>query len=101
MSPIYKRTQSASVDEERLTSPVTEMAVSLVTGQEPQADRNLGRVEELSWQRHHAVNQIGLDDAPANLTLARLRRAHRSIGQNESGLARRREMANKMLDPSE
>ena len=32
-------------------------AVLLVAREEPQADRDLRRVEELAWQRHHAIHQ--------------------------------------------
>ena len=48
------------------------VAVLAVAGQEPQADRDLGRVEQLARQGDHAVDQVGLDEVLADLALARL-----------------------------
>ena len=48
------------------------LAIFLVAGKEPEADRNLRGVEELARQRHHAVDQVRLDDRLADLALTRL-----------------------------
>ena len=75
---VDQRAQLAGVDEQRLAAPVAEPAVLLVAGEEPEADRNLRRVEELARQRDHAVDQVGLDDRLADVALARLVRRHAS-----------------------
>src|SRR5438093_6287528 len=62
------RTHFARVDEEGLAAPVTEAAVTFAAREEPEADRNLRRVEELARECHHAVHQVCLDDGLADLT---------------------------------
>ena len=47
-------------------------AVRFVAREEPEADGDLRRVEELARQRDHAVDEVGLDDRLADLALARL-----------------------------
>ena len=76
-------------------------AVLLVPGQEPQADRNLRRVEQLARQGHHAVHQVGLDDGLADLALAGLVGGHRAVGQHEAGDAVGREVVDEVLHPGE
>ena len=56
--------QLAGVDEEHFTVPVAR--------KEPQAGRDLGRVEEFARQRHHAVHQIGLDQTLPDLAFTGL-----------------------------
>ena len=63
--------QLAGVDEKGFASPVTESAVFLVPGDEPETNRNLGGVKKLAGHGHHAVHQVGLDDGLADITLTR------------------------------
>ena len=95
------RAQLAGVDEERLAAPVAEAAVLLVAREEPEADRDLRRVEELARQRHHAVHQVGLDDGLADLALARLVGRHRAVGEHEAGEPGGREVVDEVLHPGE
>ncbi len=95
------RAELAGVDEERLAAPVAEAAVLLVAGEEPEADRDLRRVEELARQRHHAVHQVGLDDGLADLALARLVRRHRAVGEHEAGEPGGRQVVDEVLHPGE
>ena len=62
----------ARVDEQQLPAPVAQRAVAAGAGQEPQAGRDLRRVEQLPRQRHHAVDQVGLEQVPANGAFAGL-----------------------------
>jgi hypothetical protein len=80
---------------------VAEPAVLLVAREEPQADRDLRRVEELARQRDHAVHEVGLDDGLADLALAGLVGRHRAVGQHEAGDAGRREVVDEVLHPGE
>src|SRR5579875_29551 len=48
VGPIHHATHLAGIDEQHVTTAVTEPPVSLVPGQEPQARGNLSRVEQLS-----------------------------------------------------
>jgi hypothetical protein len=105
-------TRSTSVPSLRasmnsVSSPVAHLlaataeAVPLVARQEPQADRDLRRVEELARQRDHAVDEVGLDDGLADLALARLLRRHAAVREHEAGDARRREVVEEVLHPRE
>lgn len=40
----------------------------MASGQEPKADGNLSRVEELPWQRHDAIDNVALNECSADLT---------------------------------
>ena len=83
-----------------LPATVAEPAVVAVAGDEPQARRDLRRVEELPGQRHHAVDQILLDQPLADLALAALRRGHRAVREHEAGDAPRGEVVDEVLHPS-
>ena len=99
---VDQRAELAGVDEQRLAAPVAERRpFFLFAGEEPQADRDLRRVEELARQRHHAVHEVGLDDGLADLALARLVRRHRAVGQHEAGEAGGREVVDEVLHPGE
>ena len=76
-------------------------AILLVAGEEPEADGNLRRVEELAGQGHHAVHEIGLDHPLANLALAGLVRRHGAVGQHEARQPRGRQMVDEVLHPGE
>jgi hypothetical protein len=83
------------------TAAVAEFAVLLVARQEPQARWDLRRVEELARQRHHAVREVGFDQALANLTLARLVRRHGAVGEHEIRHTRGRQVVDNVLYPGE
>ena len=67
------RAQRAGVDEERLAAPVALVRGGLVAIEEPQADGDPGRVEELAGQRDDAVDEVVADEALADRALAGLR----------------------------
>ena len=75
------------------------LAVALVAGEEPQADRDLRGVEQLAGQGHHAVHQVGLDDGLADLALARLVGRHGAVGQHETGQAGGGQVVDEVLHP--
>src|SRR5262245_20982679 len=70
MRAIHHAAEFAGVDEEHVATAVAELAVLAVARKEPQARRDLRRVEELARQRDHAVHEVGLDQALADLALA-------------------------------
>ena len=87
---------------ERLATPVApnvRRPFLLLRVEEPQADRDLRRVEELPRQRHHAVHQIGLDDGLADLALARLVGRHRAVREHEAGEPGGRQVVDEVLHP--
>src|SRR5690606_5614654 len=73
------------VDEEHLAPPVPVLPVVTVPGEEPQAGRDLRRVEELPRERDHAVDQVCLDDVLPDFPLARLVRGHGAGGAYSDG----------------
>ena len=91
----------AGGDEQYLAAAVTEPAVVAVAGDEPEARRDLRRVKELPGQRHHAVDQILLDEPLADLPLARLVRGHRAVREHKAGDAARGEVVHEVLHPRE
>src|SRR5262249_27385225 len=84
MDSIHHATQLPPVDEERLSGPVAEALALLVARQEPEAGGDLGRVEELAPQRHHAVDGNGLDEVLADLARAGLVGRHRAARQHQA-----------------
>ena len=90
----------AGVDEQHLAAPVAPaIAGVLVAGQEPEAGRNLRRVEKLARQGDHAVHHVGFDHRPADVALARLRRGHRTVGQHHARRAVRGKVVEDVLEP--
>ena len=91
MDSVDQRAQLAGVDEQRFAATVADRLCQsvLVPRQKPQADRNLRAVKQLARHRHHAIDQIGLDDLAADVAFARLVTAHAAVGQHEPGGARR------------
>ncbi len=59
-------------DEQDLAAAVAEAVFLLVAGGEPEAGRDLRRVEELRRQRDHAVHDVALDHGAADVALAGL-----------------------------
>src|SRR5882762_5493428 len=76
MYSISQSSHLASVDEQCFSPPVAESSVLFISSKEPQADRNLCRIEKLPRQRDHAVHQVGFDDGLSNVTLPGLIRRH-------------------------
>ena len=70
MGPVDHAAELASVDEQHLTATVPERTAVTIAGEEPEAGGDLRRVEQLPRQRHHAVDQIGLDQVLADFSLA-------------------------------
>jgi len=68
---------------------------------DPVSNGNLRGVEELAGQRDHAVHEVGLDQASADLTLAGLVRRHGAVGEHEADHACGREVVDDVLDPGE
>jgi len=61
----------------------------------------LGAVEKLAGQRHHAIDEIGLDDGPADVAFAGLIGRHAAVGEDEAGVAGGGEVMDEVLDPRE
>ena len=104
MHPIDQGSELASIDEQGVAAPIAEAPLSvgrLALGQEPEAHRNLGAVEELAGQGHHAVHQIGLDQGLADLAFAALVGAHAAVGQHKARHALRCQMVEEVLHPGE
>jgi len=97
MGAIHHPSELAGVDEEHVAAAVAEPAVLAVAREKPQARGDLRRVEELAWQRDHAIHDVGLNHA--NFALAGLVRRHRAVGEHEAGCARGREMMDNVLHP--
>ena len=81
-----------------------EVPAGLVAGEEPEADGDAGGEEELGGQRDDAVDQIGLDDALADLALAAGVGGERAVGHDEAGHAAaaavgRGEVVDEVLNP--
>src|ERR1019366_10464156 len=55
--------------------------------------------EELRRQRHHALHDVALYHAPANLALVVLAGTSSAVGQHHSGLARGLEVPEDVLEP--
>lgn len=91
----------AGIDEQCLSTTISESPIPFVPGQEPEADGNLGGVEELARQGHHAVHQVGLNDGLADIALSGLVGGHGTVGQHETCGARGSQMVEKVLDPCE
>src|SRR2546427_718066 len=54
---VHHAAELPGIDEEHVAAAVAELAVLPVTREEPQARRDLRRVEELARQRDHAVHE--------------------------------------------
>ena len=87
----------AGIDEQRLALAVP--VLGLV--EEPEADGDLGAVEELAGEGDHAIDQIRFDDCLADFAFAGLVGAHTAVGQHEAGEALGGEMVDEVLDPGE
>jgi len=63
VDPVSHHAQRAGVDEEGVAAAVAQLAVGLVAGEEPQAGRDAGGIEELIRQGHNAIHQVRFDTA--------------------------------------
>ena len=78
------------VDEEGFLPAVAEVAFGVggfAFREEPEADGDLGAVEELTGEGDHAVHEIGLDEGFADLAFAGLVGGHAAVGEDEAGHA--------------
>ena len=66
---IHHQTQLPRVDKQNLTPAVAVFAIAPIARQEPEAGRNLGRVEKLTGQRDHTVHQIGFYQTLSDVAL--------------------------------
>ncbi len=112
VNAVDKRAHLAGVDEERFTAAVAEaigdaavgvgdFAGGLAAGEEPEADGDLGAIEELAGEGDHAVDEVGFDEGFADLAFAGLIRGHAAIGEDEAGHAMRGEVVDEVLNPGE
>lgn len=91
----------AGVYKERLAAAVAEASVALVASEEPEADWDLGGVEELRRHGDDAINEVGLDEGlPDDAFPARVGR-ERTIGEHEARDTLRGEMVDHVLHPGE
>src|SRR5690349_2779955 len=67
--PIGHHSQLATIDEERLTSSISEFVVLLVPRQKPKTDGNLSRIEKLPRKGDDAVHEIRFNQAFPDLPL--------------------------------
>lgn len=92
----------AGIDEECLAFAVAVAAFAVgffVFGQEPEADGDLGGVEELAGQGDHAVDEVVLDHLLADRAFAGGVGAHRAVGEDEAGDAVLGEFAHHVENP--
>jgi hypothetical protein len=90
----------AGVDEQHLALAAAKLSVALVARQEPQADRDLRRVEQLAGHGDHAVHEVGLDELLPDRPLAGLLRRHRAVREHHAGGAGGREVVHDVLEPA-
>src|SRR5690606_5680357 len=101
---VHHHAHLAGVDEQHLPAAVAQLgflyqAVVASFGQNPEAGGDLGGVEELARQRHHAVHHVGLDHGLADFAFAALLRAHGAVGQHHARGAVGGEVVVDVLDP--
>ena len=72
----------------------------LVLGQKPEADRDLGSVEELARQGNHAVDQVVFDDLAADSPFSTGVGGHGTVGQHETGHAPFRQFGDHVQNPA-
>mmetsp|Transcript_23660 Transcript_23660/g.42107 ORF Transcript_23660/g.42107 Transcript_23660/m.42107 type:complete len:367 (+) Transcript_23660:113-1213(+) len=89
------------VDEQHLSAPIPQPVGRFVSAQNPQADRNLRRIEQLSRQGDHAIDAVLFDQLLSDLALAAGLRRHRAIGQHHPRMAARGEVVDDVLNPRE
>src|SRR5690606_4918497 len=71
----------------------------LVLGEEPHARRDLRVAEQLRRQRDHGDHQIRLHHGCSDLSLARLSRRHRAVGEHHTRCATFGKLRNDVLQP--
>jgi hypothetical protein len=98
---VFHLAQLAGVDEEHFVAAIAEAVVPLVAGEEPEADGDLSRVNELARKRDHAVYEVGLNDVLADLTFAGGVGGHGAVGEHEAGETSRREVVDYVLHSGE
>lgn len=76
-------TEGAGVDEQGLAAAVALTGTRLAAVEEPEADGDAGRVEELAGQGDDAVDEVVTDERLADRSLAGLRRGQRPVGSTK------------------
>ncbi len=102
LRPADHGAQLAGIDEEGFAFAVSIVAFAvglLVFGQKPEADRDLGGVEELAGQGDHAVDEVVLDELLADLAFALGVGGHGAVGEDEAGDAVFGEFAHHVENP--
>jgi len=97
------RADLAGIDEEGFAAAVAVAALFIgffVFGEEPEADGDLGGVEELAREGDHAVDEVVLDHLLADLTFALGIGGHGAIGEDEACGAIFRELGDHVENPS-
>ena len=89
------------VDEEGFLAAIAALSVVLAPRNEPEADGDLGAVEELSRECDHAVDKVSLDESFPDLSLSGLVGGHGAIRKDEAGHPVRCEVVDEVLDPGE
>ena len=92
----------AGIDEEGLAFAIAVAAFTVglfVFGQEPEADGDLGGVEELAGQGDHAVDEVVLDHLLADLAFALGVGRHGAVGEDEAGDAVLGELGDHVENP--
>src|SRR5947209_3591974 len=84
MRAVYEGAELAGVDEQRLTTTVTEPTAGLGARHEPQAHGDRRRVEKLARQGDDAIYQVCLNDGPPNFPFTRLVRGEGAVRHNEA-----------------
>ena len=100
--PVHQFSHAAGVDEERLAAAVAKSAFEvgfLVAGEEPEAHRDLGGVEELARQGDDAVHQVVLDNPLPDGQLRGGGGGHGAVGHDEAGDAVGPQVVDEVLDP--
>src|SRR6058998_1496759 len=101
MSAVDHDAELAYVDEKHFAAADAEAMILFVAGDEPEACRNLRRVEKLAGQRDHAVHEIGFDDVLPDFAFPGLIRRHRAVREDKTCDSVRCKMIDDVLHPGE
>src|SRR5690606_30132449 len=104
--PIPHKTQVTGIDKQELLSSVTFLfvtnhAVGLVPGQEPDAGGDLGVGEQLAGQGDHAFHQVLFHQPLADFAFVVGVGAHGAVGQQQGHAAGGGQVVNHVLHPGE
>lgn len=94
--------QAAGVDEQGFAAAVAQAAFGVGlfgAGDEPEADGDLGGVEELARQGDHAVDHVLVDHRLADGALTAGAGGHGAVGHDKAGDAVRGQVVDEVLNP--